>query len=118
MRCDVCNFKDNTTPYVCGKNLDFVLTELEEHSIIAIEWFQNNYMKINSDKCHRFISGNRFENFWTKIGNNRIWENRTVKLLGITIDNESKFDEHLSNVCLKANRNLSAFKENKEIFRF
>ena len=51
LRCDVYYF--DTTPYVCGKNLDFVLTELEEHSIIAIEWFENNYMKINnSDKCH------------------------------------------------------------------
>ena len=37
-----------------------------------------------------------------------IWETRTVKLLGITIDNDLKFDEHLNNVCLKANRKLSA----------
>ena len=63
-------------------------------------------MKIDSDKFHLFISGNKFEHLWTKIGNNRIWENRTVKLLGITIGNELKFDEHLSNVCLKANRKL------------
>ena len=36
-------------------------------------------------------------------------EIRTVKLLGITIDNELKFDdEHLSNVYLKANRKLPA----------
>ena len=60
-------------------------------------------MKINSDKCHLFISGNKFEHLWTKICNNRIWENGTVKLLGISIDNELKFDEHLSNVYLKAN---------------
>ena len=36
-----------------------------------------------------------------------IWENRTVKLLGITIDIELKFDEHLTNVCIKANRKLT-----------
>ena len=108
LRCDACNFADNRTPYVCGKNLDFVLTELEEYSIIAIEWFEKNYMRMNSDKCHLFISGNKFEHLWTKIGNNRIWENGTVKLLGITIDNELKFDEHLSNVCLNSNRKLSA----------
>ena len=36
-------------PYVCGKNLDVVLAESEEHCIIAIEWFDNNYMKMNSD---------------------------------------------------------------------
>ena len=78
IRCDICNFADDTTPYVCGKNLDFVPTGLEEHSITAIEWFENNYMKMNSDKCHLFILENKFEHLWTKIGNKRIWENRTV----------------------------------------
>ena len=40
-------------------------------------------MKMNSEKCHLFISGNKFEHLWTKIGNNRIWENRIVKLSGM-----------------------------------
>ena len=49
--CDVCNFADDTTPYVCDKNLSFVLAKLEKHSNIAMKWFQNNHMKMNSDKC-------------------------------------------------------------------
>ena len=40
LRWHVCNFTDDTTLYVCGKNLDFVLTELEEHSIIATAGFR------------------------------------------------------------------------------
>ena len=101
--CDVCNFADGTIP-VCSKNVGFVYTKFEEHSIVAIEWFENNYLKMNSDKCHHFILGNRFKHIWT---NNRIWETRTVKLfLGQTIDNELKIGEHLRNVCLKANRKL------------
>ena len=108
MSCDVCNFADDTTLNVCNKNLEYILTKLEEHSDIAIKWFENNYMKMNSDKCHLFISSHKFEHLWDKIGNDKIWETRTVKLLGITIDNDLKFDEHLNNVCLKANRKLSA----------
>ena len=61
-------------------------------------------MKINSDKCHVFISGNKFEDIWGETVNNGTWQNRIVKFLGIIIDNELIFDEHLSNVCLKANR--------------
>ena len=61
LRYNVHNSADDTTPYVCGKNLEFILTKLEEHFIIAIEWFESNYVKINSDKCHLFISGNKFE---------------------------------------------------------
>ena len=65
---------------------------------------------MNLDKCQLFISGNKFELLWTEIGNNKIWENRTVILLGITIDDKIKFDEYLINVCLKTNRKISVFK--------
>ena len=42
--CDTCIFVDDTTPCVCGNNLDFVLTKLKKHSIITFEWFENNHM--------------------------------------------------------------------------
>ena len=95
-------------PMFAIKNLEFVLLKLEEQSNIAINWFENNYMKMNSDKCHLPISGNKYEHLWAKIGSERIRETKAVKLLGVTIDNELKFHVHLNNVCLKANRKLSA----------
>ena len=52
--CNVCNFADCTTSFICYKNLDYVLNELERNSNIAIYCFQKNYMKMNSDKCHLF----------------------------------------------------------------
>ena len=48
LACNICNFADNTTAYVCDKNLDFVLARLEKQSSIALKWFENSYMKINS----------------------------------------------------------------------
>ena len=38
--CDVCNFADDTTPYVCDKNLTFVLAKLEKNSNIAMKWLR------------------------------------------------------------------------------
>jgi len=64
-------------------------------------------MKMNAGKCHLFVSGNKHEHMWAKIGEEKIWESKTVKLLGITIDNELKFDDHLSNVCKKAQQKLT-----------
>ena len=118
LSCNECNFADDTTPYVCNKNLEFVLLKLEEQSHIAINWFENNYMKMSSDKCHLLISRNKYEHLWAKIGNDRIWETKAVKLLGVTIDNELKFDVHLNNVCLKANRKLPRINKNKKVTRF
>ena len=47
---------------------------------------------MNSDKCHLFISGHRFEHLYAKIDFDKIWETRTAKLFDKTIDNELKFD--------------------------
>ena len=106
--CSVCNFADDTTPFVCNKNLDFVLNGLERNSNIAIDWFQNNYVKMNSDKCHLLMAGHKFEQICGKIGTDLIWESNSDKLLGITIDNHPIFDKHISLLCAKANRKLSA----------
>lgn len=51
MPYDVCNFADDTTPYVCDNNLELVLTKLENSSDIAIKRLEDNYIIMNSDKC-------------------------------------------------------------------
>ena len=54
----ICNFADDTTPYVCDSNLKSVLEKLEHNPELAISWFQMNYMKLNTDKFHLLMSGN------------------------------------------------------------
>jgi len=63
-------------------------------------------MKLNTDKCHLLVSGHKHEEMWIRIGQDKIWEDKTVKLLGVTIDNSLKFDQHVSDICSKANRKL------------
>ena len=104
---EICNFADDTTPFVCDLSIETVLSKLENNSEIAISWFECNYMKMNSDKCHLLIGGKKYEHIWAKIGKDIIWESNNVRLLGITIDNELKFEKHLEELCVKANRKLS-----------
>ena len=54
------------------------------------------------------VSGTKYEHLWVKLGKDKIWESNNVKLLDVTRDNEFKFAEHISNICLKANSKLSA----------
>ena len=118
LNCNICNFTDDTTPYVRNKNLDFVLEQLELQSNIAIKWFKDNHMKMNASKCHLFVSGNKYEPMWARVGNDLIWEFRTVKLLGITIDNELKFDEHISNIYKQVQRKLAILMRLKKYLDF
>jgi len=104
---DVCNFADDTTPFFCDLSISNVLSSLEEHSEIALAWFEANYMKMNADKCHLLVSGFKHETMFANVGENKLFEERSVKLLGVTIDNELKFDKHVSELCNKASRKLS-----------
>ena len=51
-----------------------------------------NYMKLKTDKCHLLIWGNKNEQMWAKLASKE-WESNDIKLLGITLDNELKFDK-------------------------
>ena len=42
------------------------------------------------------------------VGETQVWEINQVKLIGITIDNELKFNDHITKICRKANSKLSA----------
>ena len=66
-----------------------------------------NYTKLNTDKCHLLISGNKNEQMWAKLDKNIVWESNDIKLLGVILGNNLKFDKHVSNICSKANRKLS-----------
>ena len=83
------------------------MTKLEENSAIALTWFETNYMKLNSDKCHLLVSGHHYEDMFANIEKGIIWESKTVKLLRITIDKELKFDKHINQVCSMANKKLN-----------
>ena len=50
------------------------------------------------------------EYMWAKLDEDIVWESNAVELLGVTKDNNLRFDKHVSNICLKPNRKLSALK--------
>ena len=72
-----------------------------------IEWFENNYMKLNQEKCHRLVSGNNYENIWAKIGHAKIWGSPKQKSIGVVIDRDLSFGGYVSSLCRKAGKKLS-----------
>ena len=104
---NVCNYADDTTLHVCDDSLKQLISRLEHDSYLAINWFENNYMKLNTDKCHLMISGHKYENTFANIGDDIIWEENKVELLGITIDRQMNFESHMAKLIAKANNKLS-----------
>ena len=103
----ICNFADDTTAYISDQSLENDLKSLEKNSILAIRWFENNYMKLNTDKFYLIVSGYNYEQVCANIEKDLIWGRISVKLLEITIFRNLKFDKHVLKLCSKANQKLS-----------
>ena len=115
----ICNFADDTTTYISDESLeDNVLKSLEKSSMLTIRWFENNYMKLNTGKCHLIASGYKYQKVWANIGKDLIWESNDVKLLGITIDRDLKFHKHVLKLYSKANQKLSALSRMAKLLSF
>ena len=91
---------------------------LEENPELALCWFANNYVKLNTDTCHLIVLGYKHGQVWAQVGGYKIWESVDVRLLGVTIDKEFKFDKHVSKICSKASRKLTVLAKISKFLTF
>ena len=87
-------------------NVDDLITSLEQASNGLFEWFKNNLLKSNADKCHLFVSTN--DRVSMNVDGFKIDKSDTEKLLGVKFDKKLTFDDHISDICKKAGRKISA----------
>ena len=45
-------------------------------------------MKLNTDKCDLSAVEHKFEHTWVRVGPDKIWEDHSIKLLGVSIKQE------------------------------
>ena len=105
-KTEFASYADDNTPYNSGQNIDNVIRTLENDSVRLLKWFSNNQMKANKDKCHLLLRNK--EKVTIKIGETEIKSSNCEKLLGIKIDNNLTFNEHLNHIIDKASHKTNA----------
>ena len=93
----IANYADDTTPYTVSDDVNTLLDILQKNTEILMQWFNENYMKSNNDKCHLLITSS--DDVSVKIGQETLINEKQVQLLGITIDHKLNFSGHVSKVC-------------------
>ena len=107
--CDLYNYADdNTLSYASSSILD-IKQVLETNSLYLVKWFSDNQMQANQDKFQAICIGKKTNSadLTFNIEGTEIKPEDCVKLLGVTIDYQLKFKEHISNICRKASQQLN-----------
>ena len=72
------------------------------------EWFYENFMILNPNKCHYTCIGKNTESDIFKVQNVCLENSKEEVILGITIDNKLTFDSHIKSICRKTGQKLRA----------
>ena len=88
------SYAGDNKPCCLHKSAEDAITKLRQSSKAIFKWFEDSDMKGNSDKCHMLVSKNG--SFAANIGENKISNTKTMKLLGVTFHHPLTFDNHVS----------------------
>ena len=69
MRCNSDSVKAD--PDACHPDLDTVIRQLEKDFSVIIKWFSDNLLKLNDEKCHLMIYGDKSTETTTTIRNSK-----------------------------------------------
>ena len=83
-----------------------ILEKLEKGIQSMFDWFSEDFLKANADKCHLIASSKVPADI--QISDIKVTSQSRDKLLAIHIDNRLNFDYHVSQLCKKASKKLHA----------
>ena len=83
-----------------------VIKTIEASSQVIFDCFSDNLMKANSGKSHLFMSDT--ETTHANVGGSMIKYSQKEILLGINLDSEMKFEDHVNFMCKKLSQKLYA----------
>ena len=108
----IANFADDNTPHAIENDIMELLKTLESETRGVLNWFRMNEMKPNQGKCHLLVADINHKNYSSKshiyLENAFLESEDSVTLLGLQIDQNLDFEEHITLILKEANKKLHA----------
>ena len=104
-------YADDHQLYVTEKTYEEVESTLETQGQQALLWYRNNFLSANPDKFQsltinpRNIDADKKGSVLT-IANDEIMKTEQIKLLGVNIDENLNFTQHISEICTKSSQKV------------
>ncbi len=121
-KCKCILFADDTTVYTTNctnKNIRHLKESMIHDLKLLIDWFKANKLTLNLDKTSFVLFQPKRrttdDDITLSLDNISISRERTVKFLGLYLDENLKFDSHIKHVCSKLSKNLFMLRNVKHI---
>ena len=116
IKCDIFNYADDNTISKSSKNSSHLITTLVNDTSSSIDWFVRNGLLANKDKFQAMAIGNLASDIRSlNIHDTDIEMVDHIKTLGINIDNRPNFKAHVSEICVKAGRQINILRRLSKI---
>ena len=103
---NIASYADETKPYSCPADIVSEALELQASASKLFRWFKNNHSKADPGKPHILFSTTKPEIVSTD--EIPVTASSQKKLLGVAIESELKFENHITESCLKVSQKLKA----------
>ena len=109
---NLCNYADDNTFIASGESIEIVTAKLENAFSLATAWFRDNGLQLNADKCKFIVFGkpDSQAKHFIYLNGVKLEDTDSVKLLGVTLDSQLTFFEHITGICKRASSKVYALK--------
>ena len=104
----LAKFADNYTIHANSVEMERLLAILENESETVIKWFKQNRMTVNLDKIQAIVLGRHKQKEKINLNINGAEIKGQNSVIGVEIDNELTFNNHISIICKKARNKINA----------
>ena len=93
---ELTSYADDNTPYAVGNNIEELIVKLQNASKTLFQWFSDNQMKSNPDKCNFIFSTSK--KVCLIVENKEINNSTHERLLRVKIDSKLSFNAHIDDM--------------------
>ncbi len=114
------DYADDDTLWKISFTMEYLMVCLMNDSVVAINWFYNNFMEANPWKflfmVLKSVTSKDDLSDHILIYNTRLEHESQVKLLGVIIDDKLKFNKHIYVLCKNKNRQINVLYIFRNVF--
>ena len=117
-RCKLSSSADDTQILFAHNDYREVESAINSDLELVDKWYDENGLKRNNSKYQAIVMGKSDTTPDFKCENSRIPVTKEFDMLGITIDNKLKFDNHVAKICRKVSQQIAVLKRMKKMLPF